>query len=78
MALITEASGTSDLHLSLVEYLETVAIIGGLAFFPQKHRASLNFPPDPAPSARRQMRRPGLNSDHCNDALVNRRTNRKL
>jgi hypothetical protein len=75
VALITEASGTSGQHSSLVEYLETVAIIGGLAFFPQKHRASHNSPPDPAPSARRQVCRPGLNSGHCNDAPANGRAN---
>jgi hypothetical protein len=78
VALITKASGTGDLHSSLVEYLETVAIIGGLAFFPQEHDARHDFRPDPVPPARRQMRGLGLNSCHCNDALVNRRTNRKL
>ena len=37
VALIAEAADTADLHSSLVEYLETMAIIGGLAFFTQQH-----------------------------------------
>jgi hypothetical protein len=35
VALITQVAGTADLHSSIVNYLETVAIIGGLAFFPK-------------------------------------------
>jgi hypothetical protein len=32
VALITNLSRTGDRHSSIVEYLETVAIIGGVAF----------------------------------------------
>jgi hypothetical protein len=35
VALIPLVRETPDLHASLVEYLATVAIIGGLTFFPQ-------------------------------------------
>jgi hypothetical protein len=35
VALITQVAEAADLHTSIVEYLATVAIIGGLAFFPQ-------------------------------------------
>ena len=36
VALITQVVETADLHSSIVDYLETVAIIGGLAFFPKQ------------------------------------------
>jgi hypothetical protein len=36
VALITKVAGATDLHSSMLEYLETIAIIGGVAFFPQK------------------------------------------
>jgi hypothetical protein len=36
VALITQVADTADLHTSIVDYLETVAIIGGLAFFPRQ------------------------------------------
>jgi hypothetical protein len=41
VALITQVAGTADLHSSILEYLETIAIIGGLAFFPQRRDSSL-------------------------------------
>lgn len=50
VALITQAAGITDLHSSLVEYLETVAIIGGLAFFPQHHDVPHASSSDPAPT----------------------------
>jgi hypothetical protein len=36
VALITNVDGCEALHSSILEYLETVAIIGGVAFFPGK------------------------------------------
>jgi hypothetical protein len=36
VALITKVDGYEGLHSSIMEYLETIAIIGGLAFFPRK------------------------------------------
>jgi hypothetical protein len=50
VALITQDRETADLHSSLVEYLETVAIIGGLAFFPRQHHVSLADSSDSAPT----------------------------
>ncbi len=43
VAMITQVAGTAGLHSSIVDYLETVAIIGGLAFFPQQHRVPLTL-----------------------------------
>jgi len=65
VALITQVAETADLHSSIVNYLETVAIIGGLAFFPQQHGAAPDFASDPVPSARPQMRGLSLNSSTC-------------
>jgi hypothetical protein len=62
VAMITQVTGTAGLHSSVVEYLETVAIIGGLAFFPQEHSVAQDSTSDLSPSARRQMRGPRLNS----------------
>jgi hypothetical protein len=36
VALITKVAGTADLHSSMLEYLQTIAIIGGVAFFPHE------------------------------------------
>jgi len=58
VALITQVAETADLHSSIVDYLETVAIIGGLAFFPKQHGVSPDFASNPAPSARPQARGP--------------------
>jgi hypothetical protein len=41
VALITKVAGTADLHSSILDYLETIAIIGGLAFFPQHQGISM-------------------------------------
>jgi len=65
VALIRQVAGTAKLHSSIVEYLETVAIIGGLAFFPHQHGVAPDFASDSSPSARRQMRGPRLNSSRC-------------
>ena len=35
VALITKVQGVESLHSSIVKYLETIAIIGGMAFFPR-------------------------------------------
>src|SRR5882724_12639677 len=77
VALITKTSGTDDMHSSLAEYLETVAIIGGLAFFRQQHSVPHDFASGPAAPARRQMRGPGWNSRRFNGTRVNGRTNHK-
>jgi len=49
VALSAQAGETADLHSSLVEYLETVAIIGGMAFFPWQqsvpHSSSSDYAP---------------------------------
>jgi hypothetical protein len=37
VALITNTAGTTDLHPSLVDYLETIAALGGLAFFQRQY-----------------------------------------
>jgi hypothetical protein len=36
VALITNVDGCEALHSSILEYLEAIAIIGGVAFFPQR------------------------------------------
>jgi len=78
VALITKTSGTDDMHSSLAEYLETVAIIGGLAFFRQQHSVPHDFASGPAAPARRQMRGSGWNSRRFNGTRVNGRTNHKF
>jgi hypothetical protein len=60
VALITKTAGTADLHPSLLEYLETVAIIGGLAFFPRQDSVPHAIVMDSTPKARRKMRGPVL------------------
>jgi hypothetical protein len=37
VVLITKTANNADLQSSLLEYLETLAIIGGLAFFPRQY-----------------------------------------
>jgi hypothetical protein len=41
VALITKVAGTAGIHSSMLDYLETIAIIGGLAFFPQGQGSSM-------------------------------------
>jgi hypothetical protein len=60
VVLVAKASETADLNSSLLEYLETVAAIGGLAFFPRRPNVSHAFAPDQARPARRRPPRPGL------------------
>jgi hypothetical protein len=50
VALITQPAETADLHSSLMEYLETVATIGGLAFFPWQHSIPDASSSDSAPT----------------------------
>jgi hypothetical protein len=75
VAMITQVAGTAGLHSSIVEYLETVAIIGGLAFFPQQLGVANDFASNPSPSARRQMRGPRLNSSRSNSGPSSRLAN---
>jgi hypothetical protein len=50
VALIAQSAETADLHSSLVEYLETVAIIGGMAFFPWQQSVPQSSLSDSAPT----------------------------
>jgi len=50
VALIPEAAETTDLRLSLVGYLETVATIAGLAFFARQDGFPHAFSPDSGPA----------------------------
>ena len=43
VALVTEVEGAADLHSSIVDYLETIAIIGGVAFFARKQPSPLTL-----------------------------------
>jgi hypothetical protein len=54
VAMITQVEGADDLHSSMMEYLETVAIINGLAFLPQQSDVPIAARTVPAP--------PGLNA----------------
>jgi hypothetical protein len=60
VALITRTEKTSELDSSLVDYLETFAIIGGLAFFVRQQNFNRDFEPVPATLAQRPQRRPDL------------------
>lgn len=62
VVLVAKASETADPNSSLLEYLETVAAIGGLAFFPRRRNILNAFAPDHARPVRRQPPRPGLSS----------------
>ena len=60
VALITKVSGAADLHSSIVEYLETVAIIGGVAFFPQQNSGPVNIASKQIPPVPSQMTGAGM------------------
>jgi hypothetical protein len=62
VALIPESAETADPNSSLLEYLETVAAIGGLAFFPRRQNVLNAFLPDQTRPARRRLSRPALKS----------------
>jgi hypothetical protein len=72
VALITQVAGSADLHSSIVDYLGTVAVIGGLTFFPKQHGAARGFASDSTPSARPQARGTRLNSSHRNPVPAGR------
>jgi hypothetical protein len=54
VVLITKAEGIVDPNSSLLEYLETVAAIGGLAFFPRQRSVPHVFASDYMRPARRR------------------------
>ena len=77
VALITQAAENTNLHSSLVEYLETVAIIGGLAFFPRQHSVPHAIVLGAEPPARREMYGPALISSPRMHDPAGRRVNHR-
>jgi hypothetical protein len=64
VVLITKAEGIVDPNSSLLEYLETVAAIGGLAFFPGQRSVPQVFASDYMRPARRRTS-PGKSRPHA-------------
>jgi hypothetical protein len=62
VVLVPKSVETADPNSSLLEYLETVAAIGGLVFFPRRQNVSPTLAPEQARPARRRPPRPGSNS----------------
>jgi hypothetical protein len=60
VALITRTEETNELDSSLLDYLETVTLIGGLAFFVRQQNFNHDFASIPATLAQRPQRRPDL------------------
>lgn len=62
VALITRTEDDIELDSSLVDYLETVAVIGGLAFFLRQRTFAQEFVSIPITPTRRQSHQPVFNA----------------
>jgi len=78
VVLITKAEGIADPDSSLTEYLETVAAIGGLSFFPRRRSVAHVFGSDYPPRTRRRPPRAGSNSNSRIRGLTHNRGTARL